>query len=66
MDKPGVRDLMDLVDLIISHPDDSSWWKAVTTAYVDKNHEEVARHIRERNATRGNHVRSPHDAHGLP
>jgi hypothetical protein len=57
MKKPGVRDLMDLVDLIIAHPDDSRWWNTVASTYIDANHEEVARHIRERNSTRGNRRR---------
>ena len=57
MGKPGVRDLMDLVDLILAHPDDSSWWKTVAGTYIDTNFEEVARHIRERNSTRGNRRR---------
>jgi hypothetical protein len=57
MSKPGVRDLMDLVDLILAHPDDSSWWKTVAGTYINTNFEEVARHIRERNSTRGNRRR---------
>ncbi len=57
--KPGVRDLMDSVDLILSHPDDSTWWKTVTDNYVNANPDEVARHIRERNSTRGNRRRIP-------
>ncbi len=52
--RPGVRELLDLVDLIIAHPDDSTWWRTVAGAYIDANPDEVARHIRERNATRGN------------
>lgn len=59
MSKPGVRDLMNLVDLILAHPDDSNWWKTVASTYIDANPDEVARHIRERNATRGNRRRIP-------
>jgi hypothetical protein len=57
MRKPGVRDLMDLVDLIIAHPDDSVWWKTVASSYIRENSDEVALHIRERNATRGSRRR---------
>jgi hypothetical protein len=57
MSKPGVRDLMDLVDLIIAHPEDSTWWRTVAETYISANPDEVARHIRERNATRGQRQR---------
>ncbi|HTJ46723.1 MAG TPA: DUF4157 domain-containing protein [Kofleriaceae bacterium] len=56
MAKPGVRGLMNTVDLILAHPDDSTWWKTIFDDYINgKGHaDEVARHIRERNSTRGN------------
>ncbi|MBK7537521.1 MAG: hypothetical protein IPI49_19550 [Myxococcales bacterium] len=54
VNRPGVRALLDLVDLIISHPNDTNWWRTVTETYVNAHPDEVARHIRERNATRGN------------
>lgn len=57
MRKPGVRDLMNLVDLIIAHPEDSAWSRSVIEKYVSANSEEVARHIRARNAVRGNRRR---------
>jgi len=50
---------MDSADPIMAHPDDSQWWKTVTTTYVNANPDEVARHIRERNSTRGSRRRIP-------
>jgi len=56
MAKPGVPALLNLVDLILSHPDDSAWWRTVAETYINQgtHADEVARHIRERNAVRGN------------
>ncbi len=54
MSRPGVRALLDLVDLIIAHPNDTTWWRTVAETYINAHPDEVARHIRERNATRGN------------
>ena len=51
--RPEVRQLLELVDLIISHPDDSNWWRTVYNDYIGAHPDEVARHIRERNAVRG-------------
>jgi hypothetical protein len=51
--RPEVRDLLNLVDLIVSHPDDSSWWRTVFDIYIAAHPVEVAQHIRERNTTRG-------------
>lgn len=53
MRRPEVVELMNLVDLIIAHPEDSSWWKSVFDNYINGHADEVARHIRERNAVRG-------------
>ena len=53
MARPEVRALLDLVNLIISHPEDSTWWRAVVDRYVDQHPDEVARHIMARNAVRG-------------
>ena len=50
--RPEARRLLDLVDLIIAHPDDSTWWKPVFDGYVAGHADEVARHIRERNGVR--------------
>jgi hypothetical protein len=57
--RPALRKLLDLVDLIISHPDDSMWWRPVFDRYVDAHPEEVARHIRQRNRVRGERTRIP-------
>jgi hypothetical protein len=51
--RPAVRDLLNIVDLIISHPEDSVWWRPVVDGYVDAHPDEVARHIRLRNRVRG-------------
>jgi hypothetical protein len=51
--RPAAQNLMNLVDLIISHPDDSKWWRPVFDQYIAKHPDEVAQHIRERNAVRG-------------
>jgi hypothetical protein len=52
--KPGVRGLMNTVDLVLAHPDDSTWWKTVFDNYISAKPDEVANHIRERNSVRGN------------
>jgi hypothetical protein len=57
MAKPGVRELMNMVDLILAHPNDSTWWKSVYDQYIGAHPDEVARHIRERNSVRGNRGR---------
>jgi hypothetical protein len=49
---PAVTDLLNLVDLFISHPDDSTWWRTVMDRYVGAHPAEVYSHIRRRNATR--------------
>ena len=51
--QPEVRRMLDMVDLIFSHPSDSKWWKTIFDSYVNANAEEVADHIVHRNATRG-------------
>ena len=51
--RPEVRKLLDMVDLIIAHPDDSSWWRPVMDKYVGAHPDEVAHHIKARNAARG-------------
>jgi hypothetical protein len=55
--RPEVKQMLDLVDVIIAHPDDSTWWRPVMNAYVTDHAPEVAQHIRARNATRGNRKR---------
>ncbi len=51
---PALNRMHDLVDLFISHPDDSTWWRTVMDNYVVSNEEEVFNHIRRRNATMAN------------
>ena len=51
---PGVPDLLALVALFISHPEDSTWWRSILTSYVNAHEEEVINHIKARNLTRGN------------
>ncbi len=51
--RPEVRELLNMVDLIIAHPDDSTWWRPVVDGVVAGDPEKVAEHIRARNATRG-------------
>lgn len=51
----GARgDLLALVDLFISHPDDSTWWQSIFDAYVRDHREDVMRSILRRNRTRAN------------
>jgi hypothetical protein len=54
MKRPEVRGLMNVVDLIIAHPDDSSWWKTVFDGYINANPEGMAHHIEARNSVRRN------------
>lgn len=51
--RPAVQTLLNLADLFISHPDDSSWWHAIFDQYVSQHEPEVVAHIRARNAVRG-------------
>ena len=57
--RPEVRDLLNIVDLIIAHPDDSTWWRPVLDAAVSRKEAKVAQHIRARNETRGARRRDP-------
>lgn len=57
--RPGVRELLNLVDLFIGHPLAARWWRTVFDSYVTAHPDEVARHIRERNATRGQRTEIP-------
>ncbi|MCE9578583.1 MAG: DUF4157 domain-containing protein [Deltaproteobacteria bacterium] len=59
MHRPEVRKLMNLVDLIIAHPDDSTWWRTVVDGYVSAHPDEVANHIQARNSTRRHRTRLP-------
>lgn len=49
---PEVTDLLNLVDLYVSHPNDSSWWRTVMDTYVRAHSDEVYHHIQRRNGTR--------------
>jgi hypothetical protein len=55
--RPEVKQLLDIVDVIIAHPEDSTWWRPVMDGYVNDHAPEVAEHIRARNATRANRRR---------
>ena len=57
--RPAARDLLNLVDLIISHPEDSMWWRPIFDTYIGAHPDEVARHIRQRNRVRGDRTRVP-------
>jgi hypothetical protein len=48
-----VAKLVSLVDQFISHPDDTSWWKPVTTAYIASDPDSVYESILRRNKVRG-------------
>jgi hypothetical protein len=50
---PEVAKLVSLVDQFISHPDDTSWWKPVTTAYIASDPDSVYESILRRNKVRG-------------
>jgi len=49
---PGADRLLNLVDFFISHPDSSSWWKAIIDNQVAKNPEPIYQSILRRNETR--------------
>jgi len=51
--RPQVQTLLNLADLFISHPDDSSWWHIIFDQYVSQHEPEVVAHIRARNRVRG-------------
>ncbi len=51
---PALTKMHDLVDLFVSHPDDSTWWQTVVDNYVTANEEEVFGHIKARNKTLAN------------
>ena len=51
--RPEVKQLLDIVDAIIAHPDDTAWWRPVLDGYVGVHADEVAEHIKARNETRG-------------
>ncbi|GET36580.1 eCIS core domain-containing protein [Microseira wollei] len=52
MKRPGVGQLMNIVDLFISHPDDTQWWKPIFDAYIATDAESVYESILRRNKTR--------------
>ncbi|MSP62432.1 MAG: DUF4157 domain-containing protein [Myxococcales bacterium] len=52
MKDPEVLKLMNLVDMFLSHPDDTKWWKPIFDKYVASHEEEVLKHIRDRNGMR--------------
>lgn len=54
MQQPEIRTLLNLADLIIAHPDDSTWWKTVFDRYFSLNPDAVASHIEVRNSVRRN------------
>lgn len=49
---PEVEQLMNIVDLFISHPDATQWWKAIFDAYIATDAESVYESILRRNKTR--------------
>lgn len=50
---PEAQALLNLADLFISHPDDSSWWHPLLDDYVSRHEAEVVAHIQARNRVRG-------------
>jgi hypothetical protein len=50
--RPEVMQLLDLVDMFISHPSSSLWWRSIFDSYLAKNGEEVHKAILARNRTR--------------
>lgn len=48
----AVRPVLNAVDLYISHPADSTWWRSIIEGFVRANPELVAADIARRNATR--------------
>ena len=53
-DVSEAQEVLALVDLFISHPDDNNWWRPIIQNYVARNEAEVIAHIRARNQTRSN------------
>ena len=49
---PSTTSLLDLVDLIVSHPDDTQWWRRVISRYIAAHPDEVYQHILRRIETR--------------
>jgi len=56
---PEVVKLLDLVDLFISHPDDTKWWQPVFDAYIATDPDSVYDSILRRNKTRGARTLAP-------
>ena len=50
-DIEGLSNTLALVDLFITHPDDSTWWHSILNEYVQAHEEEVIAHIQIRNKT---------------
>ncbi|MBC8186327.1 hypothetical protein H8E88_35035 [candidate division KSB1 bacterium] len=50
--RPNMRSLLDAVDLYISHPDESDWWRPIVRNYVNKNTNKVLKEIALRNMSR--------------
>jgi hypothetical protein len=48
---PAATKLLNLADLFISHPQDSSWWQGIFSSYIDSHSDEVINHISQRNQT---------------
>jgi Domain of unknown function (DUF4157)/Heterokaryon incompatibility protein Het-C len=55
----GAPQLLSLVDLFISHPDDNAWWTTILQNYVAQHEAEVIAHIRARNQTRHHRTYPP-------
>ena len=51
--RPEVMQLLDLVDMFVSHPASSTWWRTIFDNYLAQNGEEVYKAILARNLTRG-------------
>ena len=50
----GVRDLLNLVDEFVAHPEDNpAWWKPIFDRYVADHREALVHSILQRNLTRG-------------
>jgi hypothetical protein len=45
--------LLELVDLFVSHPEDTTWWRGILGEYVEGHLDEVFADIEARNKTRG-------------
>lgn len=50
--RPEVKSLLDLVDLFVSHPSSSLWWRSIFDNYIAQHPEEVHQAILSRNKTR--------------